>query len=146
MPGEVSEVGALPAGAAYALLQAEGDVTLVDVRTAAEWDYVGVPDLSALGKGVIFQEWQIYPGMQVTSGFAGALSARLFGQGAPKTAALLFLCRSGVRSLAAAAAMAQLGYERTINITGGFEGPLDSSRRRGGTDGWKAAGLPWVQK
>lgn len=146
MPGEVTEVGALPARAAYVLLQAEADAMLIDVRTAAEWDFVGVPDLSALRKEVIFEEWQTYPAMQVAPGFARTLAARLSGQRAPKTAALLFLCRSGVRSLAAAAAMAQLGYERTLNITGGFEGPLDPSRRRGVSEGWKAAGLPWIQK
>jgi rhodanese-related sulfurtransferase len=57
----------------------------------------------------------------------------------------LFFCRSGSRSLAAAKAMAAAGYRACHNVAGGFEGPLDDERHRGSADGWKAAGLPWLQ-
>jgi rhodanese-related sulfurtransferase len=55
------------------------------------------------------------------------------------------LCRSGVRSIAAAEAMTAAGYKNCYNILGGFEGPPDQQRHRGTTGGWKAAGLPWEQ-
>ena len=138
-------MGEISAPAAYELLRAAPEAALVDVRTAAEWAFVGVPDLSALGKDVIFAEWQSFPSSQVAPGFAGALAAKLAAQGAPISAALLFICRSGVRSLAAARAMSALGFSQCINVAGGFEGPCDASRHRGGLDGWKALGLPWLQ-
>ena len=59
--------------------------------------------------------------------------------------AVLFLCRSGVRSHHAAHAAAQAGYARAYNILEGFEGDLDSSRKRGNSGGWRFAGLPWIQ-
>jgi len=62
----------------------------------------------------------------------------------PRDAAILFLCRSGARSRAAAIAMTELGFARCYNIAGGFEGDLDGERHRG-VGGWKAAGLPWRQ-
>jgi len=58
---------------------------------------------------------------------------------------LFFICRSGSRSLAAAKAMAAAGYRACHNVAGGFEGPLDDERHRGYAEGWKAAGLPWLQ-
>jgi rhodanese-related sulfurtransferase len=57
----------------------------------------------------------------------------------------MFLCRSGVRSRAAAIAMTRAGFSRAYNIAGGFEGDLDGERHRGAANGWKAAGLPWKQ-
>jgi rhodanese-related sulfurtransferase len=57
---------------------------------------------------------------------------------------VLFLCRSGVRSAAAAEAAARAGYAHAYNVTEGFEGPLDADGHRG-VSGWKAAGLPWRQ-
>ena len=79
--------------------------------------------------------------MQVNPDFVGALSEAL----ADKAVPLLFLCRSGVRSVAAAKAMAAAGYSTSLNVTDGFEGPLDAQGKRGATRGWKAAGLPWRQ-
>jgi len=58
---------------------------------------------------------------------------------------LLFLCRSGVRSRAAAIAMTAAGYSRAYNIAQGFEGDPDAERHRGNKNGWKASGLPWKQ-
>jgi rhodanese-related sulfurtransferase len=145
MSENAGSVGELPALEAYGLLQTEADAVLIDVRTAAEWAYVGLPDLSALGKEPVCLEWQSYPSMQRTEGFTEMLARLAAARGLSKAAPLLFLCRSGVRSLAAAQAMAQLGYARCLNIRGGFEGPLDAQRQRGRVDGWKAAGLPWRQ-
>jgi rhodanese-related sulfurtransferase len=127
--------------AAWALLESEPKAVLVDVRTEPEWGYVGLPDLGALGKQVVRLSWQVYPKMEVDAGFA----ERLVAAGITPDHSLLFLCRSGVRSLAAARLMAARGYPRCYNIANGFEGPADGARHRGTVAGWKHDGLPWVQ-
>jgi rhodanese-related sulfurtransferase len=126
-------------------LVSDGNAVLVDVRTRAEWTYVGVPDLSPIGKKPILIEWQTYPEGAVDPAFVERLSAMLDASKIGKSTEIFFICRSGVRSKAAALAMAQAGFERCHNVADGFEGPLDPSRRRGQTAGWKSAGLSWVQ-
>ena len=79
--------------------------------------------------------------MQVNPEFVSALTGALTDKAAP----LLFLCRSGVRSAAAAKAMTAAGYATCLNVSDGFEGPLDGDARRGTSRGWKASGLPWRQ-
>ncbi|SKA17982.1 rhodanese-like domain-containing protein [Consotaella salsifontis] len=118
---------------------------LVDVRTAAEWAFVGIPDLSSLGRQPILAEWQSYPSMAVDAAFADKLSDAVAALGADTETPLYFLCRSGARSVAGATAMTARGYSHCFNILEGFEGPLDGARHRGAS-GWKAAGLPWVQQ
>lgn len=118
---------------------------LIDVRTRAEWAYVGVPDLSEVGKSPMFIEWQTFPDNRVDPEFGGRLKVALDERGAGVDHELFFLCRSGVRSHSAATLMAGNGYRRCRNVADGFEGPLDGQRRRGRISGWKSAGLPWVQ-
>lgn len=130
---------------ALRILSDEPQATLIDVRTQPEWQYVGVADLSALGKQVVYLPWQVYPSMQVLSDFAPRLSEVLRTSGAASDAPLFFLCRSGVRSRSAAVEMTKAGWSRCFNVADGFEGPLDPNRRRGHTAGWKAKGLPWRQ-
>jgi rhodanese-related sulfurtransferase len=127
---------------AWEILKREADAVLVDVRTTAEWNYVGTPDLRSLNKQPVPIEWQIYPTMQVNPGFAEAMRAA----GVSGGRSVLFLCRSGVRSKAAAQAMTALGMTRCYNIIDGFEGPADQAGHRGTMAGWKASGLPWQQK
>ena len=127
---------------AWDLLTREPKAKLIDVRTRPEWLFVGVPDLGKLGKKPLFVEWQMFPSMQVDPQFAEHLRQA----GAESDAPLLFLCRSGARSKAAAIALTRLGFTRCYNVGGGFEGPLDAGRHRGRTEGWKASGLPWVQE
>ena len=74
-----------------------------------------------------------------------AFAEELAAAAPAKDAAIVFLCRSGARSRAAAIAMTALGYSRAYNLAGGFEGSHDPARHRGRIDGWKAAGLPWTQ-
>lgn len=126
---------------AWRILSERNDAVLIDVRTRAEWNYVGVPDLTGLDKKPGLVEWQVFPSMQANPDFVGALSQAL----TDKTVPLLFLCRSGVRSVAAAKAMSAAGYSTCLNVADGFEGPLDAQGKRGATRGWKAAGLPWRQ-
>jgi rhodanese-related sulfurtransferase len=118
---------------------------LVDVRTEAEWNFVGVPDLSELGRSALLCEWQHYPGSVQNPVFLQQLAALLDEAGYAKGAPLYFICRSGARSRAAAMAATAAGYGPCFNLRDGFEGALDTERHRGHAAGWKAEGLPWVQ-
>ncbi len=128
-------------------LENTSDAVLVDVRTKAEWSFIGIPDLSALDKQVILQEWRQYPDMSVNEGFVANILDQ-FGGAAPSK--IYFLCRSGVRSLEAAhvvseALSAQGQSVVCVNVLEGFEGDLNSERHRGETNGWKSRGLAWGQ-
>ena len=114
---------------------------LVDVRTQAEWLYVGLPDLSRLGKQAICVEWQSYPDLQVNLDFVEQLRPHVGEAGAP----LFFICRSGVRSMAAAREMTAQGHAHCYNVVGGFEGDTDGYGHRASVNGWKFADLPWRQ-
>jgi rhodanese-related sulfurtransferase len=126
---------------AFKILSENKGAVLVDVRTRPEWNFVGLPELSSIGKKPALLEWQVFPSMQPNPDFVTALS----GAVADKATPLLFLCRSGARSAAAAKAMTAAGYSTCLNISDGFEGPLDAQAKRGSAGGWKAAGLPWRQ-
>lgn len=130
---------------AWARLAELRTATLIDVRTGAEWSFVGIPDLAPLDKAALLLEWQVWPAMQVDPAFAGTLAGELERRGIGRDDPLFFLCRSGARSAAAATAMTALGYTACFNVAGGFEGGLDTERHRGRIAGWKAEGLPWIQ-
>jgi rhodanese-related sulfurtransferase len=130
---------------AYQELAKDSTAQLIDVRTRAEWSFVGIPDLGAIGREPILIEWQSWPHMQVAGDFLDKLKAALAERNVGTDTPLYFLCRSGVRSAAAAACAVTLGFERSFNIAGGFEGPPDPNRHRGAVAGWKANDLPWVQ-
>lgn len=126
---------------------ASGGAILIDVRTRAEWSFVGLPDLSDRGAEPALIEWQRYPDMAVDPAFAEAALAAAARAGADT---VYFLCRSGARSmraaLATAAAAAEAGRPLAcFNVAEGFEGDLDETGRRGRRNGWKARGLPWRQ-
>jgi rhodanese-related sulfurtransferase len=137
--------GDLNAGDAWALLQGDPDAQLIDVRTVAEWTFVGLPDLSSVERTTVCVEWQSYPSMAANASFVEDVERAAPGVRARKDTPLLFLCRSGGRSRAAAIAMTAAGYTRAYNVAGGFEGDLDAHRHRGAGNGWKAANLPWKQ-
>ena len=130
---------------AWDILKADPKAQLVDVRTMAEWNFVGLPDLSALERRVLTVEWQSYPSMAANPDFVEQTSELLAGAGAGPDDAVLFLCRSGGRSRAAAIAMTKAGFSRAYNIAGGFEGDPDAHHHRGQRNGWKVADLPWRQ-
>ena len=135
----------VPVEDAWAKLQRDPGTVLVDVRTNAEWAFVGVPDLSAIGKEAILIEWQDFPDGRINPRFVEQLQVALSQAGKDQSAELLFICRSGGRSLMAARAMTAAGFTHCCNVSGGFEGGLDPDRHRGRTGGWKASDLPWVQ-
>lgn len=143
--------GDLSPEAAWDLLRRDSTAVLVDCRSQAEWSFVGLPDLSAAGKHPVLIEWQSFtPGTPDTGGQPRMLPNRAFAQdlaraGVSKDVAVVFICRSGGRSRSAAIAMTQAGWQRCYNLAGGFEGAHDAAHHRGLSEGWKAAGLPWVQ-
>ena len=111
-----------------------GDAVLVDVRTDAEREWVGfVPGAVALA-------WKQWPGMVMNAGFDDGLQAAV-----PAGKKVVLLCRSGVRSIAAARRATELGLE-AYNILEGFEGDADAQAQRGRLGGWRLNGLPWMQK
>jgi rhodanese-related sulfurtransferase len=112
---------------------ASGDAVLVDVRTDAEREWVGyVP-------GAVPLAWKQWPGMAMNPGFDEGLRAAV-----PPGGKVVLLCRSGVRSVAAAKHATTLGIE-AYNILEGFEGNADTEAHRGRTGGWRFRGLPWKQ-
>ena len=137
-PAYAGDVGPLEA---WDILESEQSAVLVDCRTDAEWSYVGVTDLSSLGKEAANISWKIFPAMALNPGFVARVKAGCPDPGA----AVLFLCRSGVRSIAAATALAAEGYTRCYNVAEGFEGDADEHKHRGGPGGWRHRGLPWIQ-
>jgi len=119
---------------AWDALIADASAVLVDVRTDAEWTYVGRVD------GVSLVEWREFGAQAPNPRFVEQLRAH-----APADAPVMFLCRSGVRSQAAAEAAVQAGWQVALNVLEGFEGELDDSGHRGTLSGWRRAGLPWLQ-
>jgi rhodanese-related sulfurtransferase len=138
------QIDSLPVEETWTRLSQDLGSVLVDVRTSAEWAYVGLPDLSSIGKRPVLVEWVSFSSNNLNQAFVAQLTDALTKIGANTDTELFFLCRSGGRSLSAARAMAAAGYSRCRNVADGFEGPLDPNRHRG-TRGWKAKGLPWVQ-
>ncbi len=125
---------------AYAAVTGNDNAVLIDVRTQAEWSYVGIPDLSTAERQVVFLEWQHFPSGELNRGFVAELQRLGLHEGT----SLYFLCRSGVRSRAAASAATDAGMGPAYNVSDGFEGPADRSGHRA-LAGWKNDGLPWKQ-
>ncbi len=110
---------------------------LIDVRTDAEWAFVGVPEFERF----IRIPWQFFPTMERNVQFVENVAAA----GVPQDAEIFLICRSGQRSAAAAAALTEAGFANCYNVAEGFEGDKDAAGHRGAVGGWKHAGLPWVQ-
>ncbi len=125
----------------FEVLAGDDRAVLVDCRTRAEWSYVGAPDLATIGKSVVSIEWSRFPDGVVNADFITQLEEA----GVDRSTPVFFLCRSGVRSVAAASAATAAGWTAAYNTTDGFEGPPDEMGHRGTRSGWKVAGLPWKQ-
>jgi len=136
-----SYAGDLMPKEAWELLRSNPDSLLVDVRTDAEWRFVGIPDLAPIGKQVQLVQWQLFPEGRPNPDFVGEVAGLLEIE-----QPVLFLCRSGARSRAAAMALTAAGYGPCYNVAEGFEGDKDGEGHRGRVGGWKHAGLPWRQE
>ena len=145
--GQGSCVGEVDPDEAWQILEKEESARLVAVRTRAEGNFAGVTDMGNLGKTPILIEWSSYPDMSLNPAFADEVEDAV---GSDAIGPLLFLCRSGVRSLKAATTVAD-HYARQgrsvacLNVSEGFEGDVDASGHRGRQLGWKARGLAWRQ-
>ena len=126
--------GALTPREAWDVLQLAPGARLVDVRTRAEWDWVGrVP-------GAVEIEWMLYPGNEPNAHFLAQLKRQVDPE-----VLVMFLCRSGARSNSAANLAVSSGYTNAYNILEGFEGDKDANGHRNKVGGWRHAGLPWIQ-
>jgi rhodanese-related sulfurtransferase len=126
--------GALTPQEAHDLLHLAPGARLVDVRTRAEWDWVGrIP-------GAIEIEWNRYPDGARNANFLAEIRRQVDPE-----ALVLFICRSGGRSDAAARLAMEAGYGNCYNVLEGFEGDKDARGQRNATGGWRHAGLPWHQ-
>ncbi|HEY5080385.1 MAG TPA: rhodanese-like domain-containing protein [Bauldia sp.] len=130
---------------AWSDLANSATAVLIDVRTKAEWAYVGVPVLDSIGKATIFLEWDDFATGAVVPDFVGRLTTALAQRGVATDAPLYFICRSGNRSRQAAIAATTAGFRHAFNIAHGFEGRLDPLRHRATPGSWKGEGFPWVQ-
>ena len=129
---------------AWQLLSDNPHAVLVDVRTDAEWRFVGVPDLSSLGRDVVYIEWNTAGGSR-NANFVDELKERVQPAAVDQERPVIFLCRSGNRSIGAAEVATELGITPAYNVLDGFEGHLDARGHRG-ESGWRAVGLPWKQQ
>ncbi len=145
--GDSPHVGEVDPTEAWRILSSESNARLIDVRTRAEWGFVGVPDVAETGSQTLFVEWSSYPDMSVNPAFASDVEGAL---GSAPPGPLLFICRSGARSMQAARAVsAHYAMKGVIvdclNVAEGFEGDVDALGHRGSHNGWKARGLAWRQ-
>jgi len=127
-------MGELTPQEAFELLRLAPGAKIVDVRTRAEWDWVGRV------AGAVEIEWNQYPGGERNPNFVAELKRQVDPE-----ALVMFLCRSGVRSVGAATAATEAGYNACYNILEGFEGDKDANAHRNNIGGWRKAGLPWIQ-
>ena len=124
--------GELTPREAFEIWQAAPGARLVDVRTRAEWDWVGrIPGAEEI-------EWMSYPENQPNSFFLAQLKKQVDPE-----SLVMFICRSGVRSSKAAALASHAGYTECYDVLEGFEGDKDANGQRGNIGGWRRAGLPW---
>lgn len=127
--------GALLPHEAWALYQANPEnIVIVDIRSAAEWQFVGgVPNSVCI-------EYKSFPGMILNPDFLAQLRQQV-----PQDKTVLFLCRTGARSHDTSILATEAGYSACYNILEGFEGDKDAAGHRGVVNGWKARQLPWLQ-
>ena len=137
----MSYAGDITPQQAWELLRDNPEAVLVDVRTEAEWRFVGVPDTSSIERPTVLIEW-VDSGGARNGEFVEQLTSALEGRN--PEAPVVFLCRSGQRSIGAAVAATNTGIAPSYNVLEGFEGPIDEFGHRGGS-GWRALGLPWRQ-
>lgn len=127
---------------AWNLLSDNPRAVLVDVRTDAEWRSVGVPDLSSLGREVVYLQWNTSDGAH-NENFVAELREQV--PPGDDERPVVFLCRSGNRSIGAAKAATEAGITPAYNILDGFEGHPNAQGIRDET-GWRAIGLPWAHQ
>jgi rhodanese-related sulfurtransferase len=123
---------------AYKLLQEHPNAVLIDVRSHMEYLFVGHP------AGAIHIPWIDEPDWKLNPLFLTQVRQTMLG-GASGSAAVVLICRSGVRSLEAGKALIEAGVNDVYNVAEGFEGQMDEKHHRSSLGGWRYHGLPWEQ-
>ncbi len=137
----MSYAGDITPQQAWDLLRDNPDAVLVDVRTEAEWAAVGVPDIAELDRPLHLVQWVDARGVRNPDFLAELLAAGV----RPESGPVVFLCRSGQRSMYAATAATAAGIVPSYNVIQGFEGAVGPAGRRD-VEGWKVLGLPWTTR
>ena len=127
---------------AWKILKNDKSSLLIDVRSEAEWAYVGVADLVSINKEAATIEWKSFPNMTINPNFVNQVQKICIS---PEVI-IFSLCRSGQRSIATSRALTEAGFKNCYNVLEGFEGDKDNKEQRGQSGGWKFYGLPWKQK
>ena len=126
---------------AWEILKADSKSILLDVRTLAEWTFVGVTDLSSLKKDAVKIEWKTFPNMEINPFFID----EVINACPEKSVPILSLCRSGQRSIDASRVLTEHGFQKCYNVLEGFEGDTNTNSQRISKEGWKHRNLPWKQ-
>lgn len=126
---------------AWQILKTDSKSVLLDVRTLAEWNFVGVTDLSSLKKDALKIEWKSFPNMEINPCFID----EVINACPDKSTRLLSLCRSGQRSIETSIELTKHGFQNCYNVLEGFEGRTDDGSHRNNLEGWKYLNLPWKQ-
>ncbi len=128
----MSEIFSIPSEKVKDFINNNNDSVILDVRTEEEWNMVGKPDGEALNVKTLFISLLIGSDRQRNENFTKDFNEKKIS----KKNNILIICRSGVRSMAAAELLQQQGYKNLINISDGFEGnPVTG-------EGWKKSNLP----
>ncbi len=125
----------------WEILLNDKNSVLIDCRSSAEWQFVGIPNLESIEKKAYLIEWQTYPSMSVNENFINEIT----DSGINKDQKIILLCRSGGRSKSAAEFLTSYGFKSCYNCTYGFEGSHDHNGHRSSNNGWKYSKLPWKQ-
>jgi len=143
----------LTAAEAYTELKKHGEKTLfIDVRTQYEVEYVGYTKMIDKNIPIVFKtdkKWDKKKGRfsRISNKhFVKDVVKALKAKGLTKEDHIIFMCRSGSRSVYTSKLMAKAGYMNVSTIVDGFEGGKDKKTKHRTKNGWKNAGNPWTYK
>ena len=121
-------------------LQNNPQALFVDVRSKAEYKYVGYPENSILIPWIDDPDWEPNPEV-----FSDLVMQELDGRENLLNTEIILICRSGFRSNEALKCLENKGFTQVSHVASGFEGDLDENDHRGNLNGWRHDGMPWSQ-
>ena len=121
-------------------LQSNSQALFVDVRSKAEYKYVGFPENSILIPWIDDPDWEPNPEV-----FSDLVMQELDGRENLLNTEIILICRSGFRSNEALKCLENKGFTQVSHVASGFEGDLDENDHRGNLNGWRHDGMPWSQ-
>ena len=121
-------------------LQSNSQALFVDVRSKAEYKYVGFPENSILIPWIDDPDWEPNP-----EAFSDLVMQELDGRENLLKTEIILICRSGFRSNEALKCLENKGFTQVSHVASGFEGDLDENDHRGNLNGWRHDGMPWSQ-